>query len=420
MSHRKHKKLKCLSATLIIAFISLLFIYPFVWMFFSSFKDNREIYQTQQLIPEKMTPSYYQENRDLSTPESSLANTSEKASTFRLKRKQRFEAQLSELQKLDSKTPEHELKITELQKKIQHLEQESTSTTDTLEKSTLNTPPRSFSESLKLAIHNIDFRYFDILINSNKRNLTDIQQQIQTLEATPKLTPQQKTHLKKLKHRYEQLSPYQYFDFRKVFWNSLFVALLHALGVVFLTASAAYVFAKFDFKGKKTLFILAILVILIPKQSLILPLFEWINIIGLSNSHFGVILPGMLNALGFIFFIQIYKQVPDDLLDLYRLEGTNEVKTFFYSLPLVSSALLSFGLIDFIMTWNEHLFPLIILQDPSQQTLPLALSQLMGSSLGEPLAVIMAGSLFTLLHSLILFAFMYRRIKSAMSDLILH
>ena len=160
--------------------------------------------------------------------------------------------------------------------------------------------------------------------------------------------------------------------------------------------------------------------ILIPKQTLILPLFEWINTIGLSNSHLGVILPGMLNALGFIFFIQIYKQVPDDLLDLYRLEGANEVKTFFYSLPLVSSALFSFGLIDFIMTWNEHLFPLIILQDPSQQTLPLALSQLMGSSLGEPLAVIMAGSLFTLLPSLILFGFMYRRIKCAMSDLILH
>ena len=167
-------------------------------------------------------------------------------------------------------------------------------------------------------------------------------------------------------------------------------------------------------------FTLAILVILIPKQALVLPLFEWLSIIGLTNSHAGIILPGILNAIGLLFFTQIWKQVPDDMLDICRLEGAGELSTFLHALPLISSALLSFGLLDFIMSWNEHLLPLIILQSPDKQTLPLALSQLMGASLGEPLAVIMAGATFTIIPTLTLFALLYRRIKSSLADLHLH
>ena len=101
------------------------------------------------------------------------------------------------------------------------------------------------------------------------------------------------------------------------------------------------------------------------------------------------------------------------------MEGANEIKVYLSILPVIWPALLTFGFIHFIMAWNEHLIPLIILQSPDLQTLNLALSNLMDSSLGRPLAVIMAGAMFTTFPVVILFAFMYRRIKSSLSDLII-
>ncbi|EDM27738.1 ABC transporter sugar permease [Lentisphaera araneosa HTCC2155] len=398
MSWKRHKLAKSNLSALILTGIALVFIYPFIWMFFSSFKTNPEIYQSTQLLPQSR--EFIEARQEQIQDDSKVKN---RAQAFREKRKIR--SKIKELEAQEELTLEQVTSLQELKKQLAQLDRPSPTT---------EAPTKAIeeTESMWTSLSNLDFQYFDILLNSNRRHLDKLESEIA-----------QENDLKQkaqLQADYDHLKKYQYFDFKKVFTNSLIIALLHCFGAVALSASAGYVFAKIDFKGKKFFFTLAILVILIPKQALILPLFEWINFIGLSNSHAGIVLPGALNAIGLLFFTQIWKQVPNDMLDICRLEGASELRTFIHALPLISSALLSFALLDFIMSWNEHLLPLIVLQSPDKQTLPLALSQLMGASLGEPLAVIMAGATFTILPTLTLFALLYRRIKSSLADLHLH
>jgi ABC-type glycerol-3-phosphate transport system permease component len=95
------------------------------------------------------------------------------------------------------------------------------------------------------------------------------------------------------------------------------------------------------------------------------------------------------------------------------------VGVFFTVLPLVKSSLLTFAFLQFTMAWHEHLMPLLMLASDNQ-TLPLALSSLLSSSLRFPRAVVMAGGCFTLIPTLVLFVFLYRQVKSSLSDLVLH
>ena len=87
---------------------------------------------------------------------------------------------------------------------------------------------------------------------------------------------------------------------------------------------------------------------------------------------------------------------------------------------MIRPALISYALIHFILAWHEHLLPLLVLNSPKQQTLPVALASLYGSSLRYPYAALMAGSVLSVLPSAVLFAFGYRRFKSALADVLMH
>lgn len=208
--------------------------------------------------------------------------------------------------------------------------------------------------------------------------------------------------------------------FPRVFANSVIVAFTQALGAVALTSMAGYAFARLRFPGRRWLFMASVAVIAIPPQALAVPLFSWINSLGLGDHLAGVILPGMTSGLGIIYFSLVFRQVPDELVESARLAGASELRVYWTLLPLVSSALLSFGLVQFILAWHEHLVPLLVLHSAERQTLPLALSVLYGSSLRYPYAVLMAASTLTLIPTALLFALLYRRFKSSLSDLLVH
>lgn len=219
---------------------------------------------------------------------------------------------------------------------------------------------------------------------------------------------------------FKQLFDGQWFPFARVFANSLIVALLQTVGVVAVASMAGYAFARHRFRGRGVLFLLAMVVIVMPQQALAVPLFSWMNRLGLVDHLAGVILPGIVSGLGVLYFTQVFRQVPDDLVNAARLAGASEFRVYLTLLPLISSALVSFGLIQFILSWHEHLVPLLVLSSAEQQTLPLALSALYGSSLRFPYAVLMAASSLILVPTMVLFALSYRRFKSALSDLLVH
>jgi multiple sugar transport system permease protein len=187
-----------------------------------------------------------------------------------------------------------------------------------------------------------------------------------------------------------------------------------------VTSLAGYTFARHRFPGRGLFFVLALVVIVVPQQALAIPLFSWLNTLGLSNRLAGVILPGVVSGLGVLYFTQVFRQVPDDLVNAARLAGASEFRVYVTLLPLVSSALLSFGLIQFILAWHEHLIPLLVLSSAEKQTLPVALAGLYGSSLRFPYAVLMAASSLIIVPTAVLFALLYRRLQSALAEVLVH
>jgi ABC-type glycerol-3-phosphate transport system permease component len=217
-----------------------------------------------------------------------------------------------------------------------------------------------------------------------------------------------------------QLADGQWIPFGRVFANSLIVAAGQALGAVLVSSLAGYTFARHEFPGRRGLFVLALVVIVVPHTALAVPLFTWLHTLGLSDRLLGVILPGAVSGLGLLYFTQVYRQVPGELVDAARLAGASEWRVFLTLLPLVRPALLSFGLIHFILAWHEHLVPLLVLSSASKQTLPVALAGLYGSSLRFPFAVLMAAGTLAVLPTALLFALGHRRLRSSLAEMLAH
>lgn len=212
----------------------------------------------------------------------------------------------------------------------------------------------------------------------------------------------------------------EYFSAGRAVWNSAFIAITQAILAVALSSMAGYVFARHRFRGQRLAFLVAIIVIVVPRQAIAIPLFSWLNSLHLTNSSLGVILPGAVSGLGIVFFTQIFRQIPKEYLEVARLGGAPEWRVYLTLLPLVSSALVSFGLIHFILAWHEHLIPLMVLSAEESQTLPLALAKLYGSSLRFPYGVLMAGSVIAIIPPAILFAILHKRLSSSLSSILLH
>ncbi len=219
---------------------------------------------------------------------------------------------------------------------------------------------------------------------------------------------------------YGQLFSGEWIPFVRVFANSLIIALAQAVGAVAVTSLAGYAFAKHRFPMRRMLFLLSLVVIVLPQQALAISLFTWLDALHLSNRLAGVILPGVVSGLGILYFTQVFRQVPDDYVHLARMAGASEFRVYTTLLPMLTSPLLSFGLVQFILAWHEHLIPMLVLSAADQQTLPLALASLYGSSLRFPFAVLMAGSTLTLIPTILLFGLLHRRFKSSLSELLVH
>ena len=210
------------------------------------------------------------------------------------------------------------------------------------------------------------------------------------------------------------------FPFLAFFGNSLIVSLGQALGAVALSAMAGYAFARFSFRGRRLLFVLAVALILVPRQLFAVPLVSWVDALGMSDSLLGVMLPGVVTGLGVIYFTQVFRQVPGEYFQAARICGASEPRVFLAVLPLVWPALLSYGMIHFILAWHEHLIPMLVLLSESKQTLPLALAKLYDVSQHTPHGVQMAASTFAVIPTAVLFALCHRKFKSSLADLLVH
>lgn len=194
----------------------------------------------------------------------------------------------------------------------------------------------------------------------------------------------------------------------RAFANSLSIALAVTLASLFFNSLAGYAFAKLRFPGREKLFAVLLAALVIPTQVAMLPLFLLLRAMGLINTYAGVILPGMASILGVFLIRQFALSIPDDILDAARIDGAGELKIYWsIVLPLCKPILVTLALFTFLATWNDFLWPLIVLSDQSRYTLPVALASLVGEHAPDT-ELMMAGSVLTTLPVLIVFLALQR------------
>jgi len=142
---------------------------------------------------------------------------------------------------------------------------------------------------------------------------------------------------------------------------------------------AAFVFAKIPFKGRNALFFLFLVTMMIPMQVTLTPLFIVFQKLGLINTYAGLILPGIFSAYGTFLLRQHIMTIPDSLLEAAYIDGASYYRVFTsIILPLSKPALATLAIFAFMSSWNNFLWPLIVISDTNLMTLPVGLSKLQG------------------------------------------
>lgn len=215
---------------------------------------------------------------------------------------------------------------------------------------------------------------------------------------------------------YEMLLAGQFVNFESGLWKSVFIAVSQSVLATFVSASAGFVLAKYSFRGKTFLIGVALFIILIPRQALVIPIFEWFNLLGWVGNPWSLILCGIASGLGVCFFAQSFKHLPDELMEISKLQGLSPVRIFILILPLFTPGLVTYFLLHFALCWQEHLLALLLLGDDSL-TLPLTLAKLSDSSHRAPEAIGMAAATLSFIPIIVLFALFFGKMKTALSQL---
>ncbi len=194
----------------------------------------------------------------------------------------------------------------------------------------------------------------------------------------------------------------------RYFANSLIVASSATVLSLVLNGLAGYAFAKLRFAGRERLMKLLLAGLLIPAQVTMIPLFGLMKALGLVNTYAGAVVPAMAGIFGIFLVRQYALSIPDELIDAARIDGAGELRIFRSIVaPLLVPILVTLGIFTFLGTWNDFMWPLIVLSDRDLQTLPVALAGLSREHVQDS-ELMMAGSVITVAPVLVLFLVLQR------------
>lgn len=194
------------------------------------------------------------------------------------------------------------------------------------------------------------------------------------------------------------------------FFNSFLVSGVQTVATIFFSALAGYGFAKFSFPGRNFFFIFILGILTVPFQVLLIPMFVLIRNFGWQDTYMGLIAPGLITAFGVFMMRQFAYNIPDELLDAARIDGASEFRIFMrIVLPMLGPASASLAIITFLFSWNNFIWPLIVVQNQKLLTLPVGLTFFTQPQTGEPnWAVAMAVSTMATIPVALLFVFFQR------------
>ncbi len=190
--------------------------------------------------------------------------------------------------------------------------------------------------------------------------------------------------------------------------NSVVVTFSIVLMVLFTSSLAGFVFAKYTFFGKNLWFTLILATMMIPFQVVMIPLYLVLVKLGITNSLLGLIVPGATSAFGIFLMRQFIESIPSELIDAARIDGASEFGIYArVILPQMGAALATLGIFQFMGTWNDYLWPLIVITTTERRTLPIMLTWY-NSQHGARFDLTMAASVMVILPIVVIYFFFQR------------
>ena len=198
--------------------------------------------------------------------------------------------------------------------------------------------------------------------------------------------------------------------------NSILVAAMQTIGVLFFCTLAGYAFAKHRFPGREALFLVLLSTMMIPGAVLLVPSFLLYRDLGWLDTWVPLIVPGLGGAFGVFLARQVIEKIPDSLIESARREGCGEFGIYSrIVMPISRPLIATLGILTFLGSWNSFLGPLIILLNERLFTLPLVVSMLQGRFPGKD-NIQMAGAMISILPVLVLFFFFQKQIVESLAS----
>jgi multiple sugar transport system permease protein len=205
-------------------------------------------------------------------------------------------------------------------------------------------------------------------------------------------------------------------DFPTYFLNSAIVAIAVAVGNMVFCSMLGYALAKLEFRGKRLLFGLVLGTLMVPGVVTFVPLFVLTTNIGLTNTLPGMILPFLAGPFGVFLMRQYILTIPDDLMQAARIDGAGELRIFFsVVLPLCGPAVATLGVLTFLTSWNNFLWPLVVATSEDKYTLPVALALYAVGQNATQYGLLLAGSVVVVLPVLAVFLLLQRHIMQGIA-----
>ena len=202
-------------------------------------------------------------------------------------------------------------------------------------------------------------------------------------------------------HNFVQL--FDQVPFVRFMINSFFVTGSTVTIQLVFSSLGGFALAKYQFKGKQIVIVIMLLMMMIPSQVMLAPMYELIYTLGLVDTYAGLIIPGAVSVFGMFLFRQSISNVPGDLLEAGRIDGCTEFRLYWnIVMPVQRPMVGAFCLIAFMSSWNNFLWPQIILHSQHRFTLPIGINQMVGLYAQE-YGAMMAGTFLAVLPVVILF-----------------
>ena len=205
-------------------------------------------------------------------------------------------------------------------------------------------------------------------------------------------------------------------DFPRFFLNSAIVAVTVAVGNMIFCSMLGYALAKLDFPGKKAVFAVVLGTLMVPGVVTFVPLFVLTTNIGLTNTLPGMILPFLAGPFGVFLMRQFIASLPDELIQAARIDGAGELRIFFsIILPLCGPAVATLGVLTFLTSWNNFLWPLVVATSEDKYTLPVALALYAVGQNATKYGLLLAGAVVVVIPVLAVFLLLQRRIMQGIA-----